>query len=39
MMPWFIKTLNENATEDIELKIMVNERTTNEDMPLDIVEL
>ena len=38
-MPWFIKTLNENTTEDIELRIIADEGTSNEDIPLDIIEL
>ena len=37
--PWFIKTLNENTTEDIELRVMADESTSNEDIPLDIIEL
>ena len=38
-MPWFIKTLNESTTEDIELRVMADEGTSNEDIPLDIIEL
>ena len=38
-MPWFIKTLNENTNEEIELRVIVNEGTSNEDIPLDIIEL
>ena len=38
-MPWFIKTLNENTNEDIELRVMVDEDTSNEDISLDIIEL
>ena len=38
-MPWFIKTLNETTTEDIELRVMADEDTSNEDIPLDIIEL
>ena len=38
-MPWFIKTLNENTTEDIELRVMADESTSNEDIQLDIIEL
>ena len=38
-MPWFIKTLNETTTEDIELRVMADEGTSNEDIPLDIIEL
>ena len=35
-MPWFIKTLNETTTEDIELRVCGN---NNEDTPLDVIEL
>ena len=38
-MPWFIKTLNETTTEDIELSMMASEGTNNEDTPIDILEL
>ena len=38
-MPWFIKTLNETTTEDIELRMMASEGTDNEDTPIDILEL
>ena len=39
-MPWFIKTLNEATTEDIELRMCGNESpSNNEDTPLDIIEL
>ena len=38
-MPWFIKTLNETTTEDIELRMCGNERYPDEDIPLDIIEL
>ena len=38
-MPWFMKTLNENTNEDIELRVMADEGTSNEDIPLDIIEL
>ena len=38
-MPWFIKTLNETTTEDIKLRVMANQGTSNEDIPLDIIEL
>ena len=37
-MPWFIKTLNETATEDIELRMMASECTNNEDTPIDSLE-
>ena len=39
-MPWFIKTLNETTTEDIELKMCGSENPSkDEDTPLDIIEL
>ena len=38
-MPWFLKTLNETTTEDIELRMMASEGTDNEDTPIDILEL
>ena len=38
-MPWFIKTLGETTTEDIELRMMGSEGTNNEDTPIDILEL
>ena len=38
-MPWFIKTLNETTTEDIELRMMGSEGTNNEDILIDILEL
>ena len=38
-MPWFIKTLNETATEDIELRMMASEGTNNEDTHIYSLEL
>ena len=38
-MPWFIKTLNETTTKDIELRMCGSEDSVNEDTPLDIIEL
>ena len=38
-IPWFIKTLNETTNKDIELRIMADEGTSNERIPLDIIEL
>ena len=38
-MPWFIKTLNETTTEDIELRVCGNEGYPDEDISLDIIEL
>ena len=33
-MPWYIKTLDENTTQDIELRVMADE-----DIPLHIIKL
>ena len=38
-MPWFIKTLNENTNENIELRICKDQGYSDEDTPLDIIEL
>ena len=38
-MPWFLKTLNETTTEDIELRVCGDERITNEDTLLQVIEL
>ena len=38
-MPWFIKTLNETTTEDIELRVCASQGYNDEDIPLDIIEL
>ena len=39
-MPWFIRTLNETTTENIELRMCGSENPSNdEDTPLDIIEL
>ena len=38
-IPWFLKTLNEITTEDIELRVCSNSRITNEDNPLQVIEL
>ena len=38
-MAWFIKTLNKNTTKEIELRVRVNEGTSNEDIPLDVIDL
>ena len=38
-MPWFIKTLNETTTEDIEVRICGVETTNDEDTPLELIEL
>ena len=36
-MPWFIKTLNETTTENIELRLC--KRFSNADTPLDLIEI
>ena len=39
-MPWFLKTLNETTTEDIELRVCANYLASSfEDTPLQFVEL
>ena len=38
-MPWFIKALNETTTEDIELRMCSSEVPSNEDTPLEVIEL
>ena len=38
-MPWFIKTLSETTTEDIEVRVCANQPTSNEDTPLQVIEL
>ena len=38
-MPWFIKSLNETTTKDIELRVCGNQGGIDEDTPLDIIEL
>ena len=38
-MPWFIKTLNDTTTEDIEVRVCGDENSNDEDTPLDIIEL
>ena len=37
--PWFIKTLNEAITENIELRDCSNQSTNDEDILLDIIEI
>ena len=37
--PIVLKTLNETTTEDIELRMMTNQGTNNEDSPIDILEI
>ena len=38
-MPWFNKTLSETTTDDIELRVCGDQPTTNEDIPLQVIEL
>ena len=40
-MPWFLKTLNETTTEDIELRVCNNNPFYgyDEDTPLELIEL
>ena len=38
-MPWFLKTLNETTTEDIELRVSGNWGVNDEDTPLQVIEL
>ena len=38
-MPWFIKTLNETTTEDIELRVCGSGLISNEDTPVEVIEL
>ena len=38
-MPWFIKTLNETTTENIELRVCDGGYYHNADIPLDLIEI
>ena len=38
-MPWFLKTLNETISDDIALRVCSNNWISNEDTPLDIIEI
>ena len=38
-MPWFLKTLNEITTDDIELRVCSSGGILSEDTPLDIIEI
>ena len=38
-MPWFIKTLSKTTTEDIEVRVCGDQPTSNEDTPLQVIEL
>ena len=37
--PWFCKTLAEPTTEDIEVRLMADEDITNEDIPIELIEI
>ena len=38
-MPWFLKTSNEITTDNIELRVCGDEPSSNEDTPVDIIEI
>ena len=38
-MPWFINTLGQTTTEDIQLRLCINEAPTNEETLLQLIEL
>ena len=38
-MPWFIKTLGETTTEDIQLRLCIDQPPTNEETLLQLIEL
>ena len=38
-MPWFLKTLNETTTDNIELRVCNDQSLPDEDTPLDIIEI
>ena len=38
-MLWFVKTLSETTTEDIELRACADQMVTNEDIPLQVIDL
>ena len=38
-MPWFLKTLNETITDNIELRVCSSRGLPDEDTPLDIIEI
>ena len=38
-MPWFIKTLNQWTSDDIELRMCTTEGYPQEATPIDIVEI
>ena len=38
-MPWFLKTLDETTTDNIELRVCNDQSLPDEDTPLDIIEM
>ena len=38
-MPWFLKTLDETTTDNIELRVCNDQALPDEDTPLDIIEI
>ena len=38
-MPWFLKTLDETTTDNIELRVCSDQGLSDEDIPLDIIEI
>ena len=38
-MPWFNKTLSETTTEDIELRVCADSPVSDEDTPLEVIEI
>ena len=38
-MPWFTKSLNEESSSPIEIRLCRNEQFNNEDVPVDIIEI
>ena len=38
-LPWFTKTLSDSTTEDIEVRVCGNQRSSDEGTPLDVIEL
>ena len=38
-MPWFYRVLDDMTQDDIELRVCADDDTSDEDVPLDIIEL
>ena len=38
-LPWFTKTLDETTTEDIEVRVCGSQATSDEDTPLQVIEM